>query len=927
METCSADGSALLPDAAVAAAETDLVPGQTVGEYQVEGKIGEGGFGAVYRAVHPLIGKTAAIKVLNKQYSSNPQMVSRFIAEARAVNQIRNRNIIDIFSFGGLPDGRQYYVMELLDGSPLDAYLRKKGRLGVEEALPILRGIARAIDAAHANGIAHRDLKPENVFLVIEDDGTVFPKLLDFGIAKLLGDSTASGHKTRTGAPLGTPYYMSPEQCRGRNVDHRTDLYSFGVLLFVTLTGKLPFEGEDVMDVLIKHTSVPAPKPSAVCPDLPAALDAPVLAFLEKDPALRPASLSAGLDALAQAAADAGLHVQLSGRTPGAASKSGPQVRVGTTTPGEVAGMSEARTILQEEGGKTVLSAEAAAKPAGNRAALIGMAVVVALASGIGAFRMMRGKEPPPPVVNAAVPTATATVAVKAPDPVPTVTPSATPSAVPEVQPAAAVEVELTIDATPKNVEVFLGGTKIGTAAAPIKIKRADGKVKLTFMAPGYVPRDMDVPASANSLVSVELDEGRGRAWVEEEVGFSSSEAGRGARPGEHGDAGLALGMGSVGAGGTRRRRVRGAVRGRGGHLRQRRGGAGARRGLRPDGRRDRQGRVLAARRAGRVPLQVRSGEEHPLPRRRVEMRGRPRLPPADDPARVGERALHPGIAGARPARRRLRRRRRRRRGHGGAADHGRHLLRRRAHVHAGRPALRRRAAPDRRHPLRHAAHAHLRSEPRARRVQRRGGSHAHRRLLRVGVAAPRDPAALALLRARSAPGIAAGEGDLVLRLHRRAPLRLHAAVDVGPAHDGGQEQGAARGRRGGRALRSEPALRADRARLQRGHDRARPRRRHLALRSQRQRQAGEARRHLAHPIHDRPVQGLPAAAPARRRSRRRARPRDRGRGQPALLHLRQGLRALRADADLAAGRHHLERPRSRSGDAAAAARDRRPQR
>ena len=167
-------------------------------------------------------------------------MVSRFIAEARAVNQIRHRNIIDIFSFGQLDDGRQYYVMELLDGEPLDALIERDGRLPLAEAIPILRGIARALDAAHAKGIAHRDLKPENVFLGRDPTARVFPKLLDFGIAKLLAPEDGPKHKTRTGTPIGTPYYMSPEQCRGRDVDHRTDIYSFGVLAYRMLTGVLP---------------------------------------------------------------------------------------------------------------------------------------------------------------------------------------------------------------------------------------------------------------------------------------------------------------------------------------------------------------------------------------------------------------------------------------------------------------------------------------------------------------------------------------------------------------------------------------------------------------------------------------------------------------------------------------------------------------
>ena len=182
MKTCPRDGTELVPEETFAHVDKDLAPGELVGEYRIEDKIGEGGFGAVYRAVHPLIGKHAAVKILGRQFSSNPAMVSRFIAEARAVNQIRHRNIIDIFSFGQLADGRQYYVMELLDGTPFDRYLDEHKRLSLGQAMPILRGIARALDAAHAKGILHRDLKPENVYLVFDEDGRAEPKLLDFGL-------------------------------------------------------------------------------------------------------------------------------------------------------------------------------------------------------------------------------------------------------------------------------------------------------------------------------------------------------------------------------------------------------------------------------------------------------------------------------------------------------------------------------------------------------------------------------------------------------------------------------------------------------------------------------------------------------------------------------------------------------------------------
>jgi serine/threonine protein kinase len=175
------------PTAELPTAEPELSPGELIGEYQIDGKVGQGGFGIVYKAIHPLIGKQVAIKVLARRFSADPEMVSRFVAEARAVNQIRNRYIIDIFSFGQLDDGRHYYVMELIDGEALDAVIERSGHVELVDALPILRGIAKALDAAHAKGIAHRDLKPENVLLVRGEElggrEDVWPKLLDFGIA------------------------------------------------------------------------------------------------------------------------------------------------------------------------------------------------------------------------------------------------------------------------------------------------------------------------------------------------------------------------------------------------------------------------------------------------------------------------------------------------------------------------------------------------------------------------------------------------------------------------------------------------------------------------------------------------------------------------------------------------------------------------
>ncbi len=286
----------------------DLQPGDVVGEYRIERVIGEGSFGKVYAGTHPMIGKRAAIKVLGFEHSANPQFVSRFLEEARAVNKIRHRNIVDIFSFGKLDDGRHYLVMELLEGKPMSTWLAERGAIPPAEALPLLRKVARALEAAHKHGIAHRDLKPDNIFLTFDEDGIIFPKLLDFGIAKLMGDSPM-GHKTRTGTPMGTPLYMSPEQCKGGHMDHRTDIYSFGVVAFEMLTGHRPFDSDNVMEILMAHLTQPPPKMSAKNPHVPTALDPPIERMLEKKPEARPPSVTIAIEALIAAAKSVGVAV------------------------------------------------------------------------------------------------------------------------------------------------------------------------------------------------------------------------------------------------------------------------------------------------------------------------------------------------------------------------------------------------------------------------------------------------------------------------------------------------------------------------------------------------------------------------------------------------------------------------------------------
>jgi len=282
------------------------ITGWMAGEYRLGRKLGEGGFGTVYEAVHPLLKRRAAVKVLHRIAGSDSDSVLRFVAEARAVNQIKNRHIIDIFSFGKLTDGRHFYVMDLLEGEPLDRFIAREGRCSVESTVQLLRPIAEALDAAHAAGVVHRDLKPQNIYLVWDATGETVPKLLDFGMAKLLGDSRVH---TVSGTPLGTPLYMSPEQARGDVVDGRSDVYALGVLCHELLTGRLPITGENTIAVLMAHIIQAPPKVSEVNPDLSPELDAPVLRMLAKKPEERPATAAEALAELARAAERAGVSV------------------------------------------------------------------------------------------------------------------------------------------------------------------------------------------------------------------------------------------------------------------------------------------------------------------------------------------------------------------------------------------------------------------------------------------------------------------------------------------------------------------------------------------------------------------------------------------------------------------------------------------
>ena len=279
--------------------------GQRFGNYLATALLGEGGMGAVYLAEHPGIGRQVAIKVLRSELGRDEQSLARFINEARAANSIRHPNIIEILDSGVTENGISYLVMELLRGESLTARIKRKGRLAPSEAVALVMQTASALGAAHAKGIVHRDLKPDNLFVVPDEanPGREHIKVLDFGIAKLQTTAPGGFVKTRTGSLMGTPIYMSPEQCLGtKEVDRRSDIYSLGAILYELTTGRPPFLSEGFGALLDMHLNQPPRPPRQIEPNISPGLEAVMLRMLAKKPEDRFQSMAEVESVLAAAA-------------------------------------------------------------------------------------------------------------------------------------------------------------------------------------------------------------------------------------------------------------------------------------------------------------------------------------------------------------------------------------------------------------------------------------------------------------------------------------------------------------------------------------------------------------------------------------------------------------------------------------------------
>ena len=440
-----------------------LQEGAQVGEYIVGKKIGEGGMGVIYAGLHPIIGRKVAFKVLNREMASNPDVVQRFILEAKAVNQIGHRNIIDIFSFGKLSDGRQYFAMEFLEGQSLASRLAKEIPMPWSEAIQVWIQAASAIEAAHAQGIVHRDLKPDNVYVTPSQDGP-FVKLLDFGIAKLLGDVPMGLSKTSTGVPIGTPAYMSPEQARGTGVDNRTDLYAFGIILYETISGRPPFLHHNTFVALLTAHLTETPPPLTGFVDIHPELNALVNKLLAKEPADRPADMRAVREELIRLR-DLGLQE----RTPLFAPK------------GQMGALAEAAREAADEQSKTMVrgsgaKAGVAAAPHKGPGRFVAVAAgVLVLVAGAGAVAKFTRTEPP-----------------KLAEPTPTPTPAPTPAPAPA--PAAA-----------SNIPAGKGRLNITTGGVEVKVFIDDDKQQSTTpVAEGAIGLKVLLPAGVKKWVRVE---------------------------------------------------------------------------------------------------------------------------------------------------------------------------------------------------------------------------------------------------------------------------------------------------------------------------------------------------------------------------------------------------------------------------------------
>ncbi len=508
-------------------------PPSTIGNFQLLRTLGEGGMGVVYEAEHMTMHRRAAIKVLRSELVRDDQAIRRFFNEARATNEVRHPGIVQIYDCGTREDGSPWLIMELLEGETLSRRIGRVGAMPAAEVIVLGAQAASVLEATHRAGIIHRDLKPDNLFIVNnqETESGERVKVLDFGIAKLTSTATAKSMHTQTGMLMGTPLYMSPEQCRGTSqVDARSDIYSFGLILYQMTSGELPFMSEGMGELFDMQMNRPPPPLESKVPGVNPALSAAIERALRKDPAERFQTMGEVQRALLAA---------LSVASPSAA-RPGPRPRVATPIAAvppaaERSAPSKAARAMPASG-TTTLSAGATemdtltvprsrmGRPLGIAAGLLVVAGVVLAVRALPALKRHGGGDDPLPPIPA--PKALPHQASPAPPPVTpreasrfapheaakapanalTNAPSAPRAAA--VDPAPADRIIVDLKSSPPEARVFdsANGRLIGVTPLHHRLPRQDGALELRLEKSGYVTKSLTIPQNQDYHGSIRLE-------------------------------------------------------------------------------------------------------------------------------------------------------------------------------------------------------------------------------------------------------------------------------------------------------------------------------------------------------------------------------------------------------------------------------------